>query len=1048
LDNIGAGQAPVSTPAAGRPEVQPPSYASLSSEPAQTSLFEERQEAPASVGKFDFAWESDVFRNQERKARTEDVDFRWNVATGSADRPPAAVITAAADDRENVAVARKREEESEDIFHDDTFHLRTSEGEDAKFVESKKNEEFQELLDEEFERIKERQAEIDEEKNRINESILDPPEPTPTILVTGENARSAAEERIQNYLRKADMEMRKALEEQSAADAEEPGASEPDSIAANEPAGGMPEEAPPVEPVAAGPVVSEPYAAPAEEPPSGFAAAGFMTAAPPVAGEPYTAPAGEPPVAPEPVQEYQPSPAPEAREDFDSYKSYEDSFSTAPDDHDINRMAFGFKHGEGDIAWEREHADYDPSVSAIKEGRALEDIIGEYHKDDAAPENDEPAAEAGPGVAGGIFMTGFANPFAAGSAPSESAAPQTEAGEDGVFNTSFANPFAAPEAPVPPVVPEVPVPPVVPEAPVPPAIPEVPVPPLSAPFVPETPEPLAVPEAPEPLVVPEVPEPLVVPEMPEPLVVPEVPEPLVVPEVPEPLVVPETPEPLVVPEVPEPLVVPEVPEPLVVPETPEPLVVPEAPEPLVSEPLPGTTFESDIPAPPLGGQPLDVPPVPPIREEPDPLADDPIFGAALTPETPESSAGESLFSTPFGSETPAPASEPDAAFPPGADPAPPAFGQESPIRPAPVTAMTSAPISTRTQAPDIINKPVVFPFDEVPEKTEDDIFKVPDGKTPEAYKPVVDIPGAGEAVSPGVATGPAQGAPASAQQAGAAEMPSSAAPGAVPETVPGQTGAVTTAASSAASRKRPRKGVVVLVDILLVIAILLGICFALVKFAPDTGASELITKGYIKLTQIMGFGNEESNAAENDDAVSSADSDYIMPISDGDTLISSQLYNNYNIAEVKYDPGASWEEGVQYTIEGAAAAKPIDDDHWTDGAQGPVLYDESAVAAVITFSSGLVDYINNGNTNFLNAIAVGSSAEKKVAGYATSVSNVSADMLGIGNIRKNGDDLYVWTNETVTETMGGVPVQRTFKRLYLLTPDVEIYKVSDYEDIG
>jgi hypothetical protein len=79
---------------------------------------------------------------------------------------------------------------------------------------------------------------------------------------------------------------------------------------------------------------------------------------------------------------------------------------------------------------------------------------------------------------------------------------------------------------------------------------------------------------------------------------------------------------------------------------------------------------------------------------------------------------------------------------------------------------------------------------------------------------------------------------------------------------------------------------------------------------------------------------------------------------------------------------------------------------------------------------------------------VGSSAERKIAEYVASVSQISVDTLGVGNIRKNGGDLYVWTNETVTETRDGAPVQRAFKRLYLLTPDVDTYKVSDYEDVG
>jgi hypothetical protein len=356
-----------------------------------------------------------------------------------------------------------------------------------------------------------------------------------------------------------------------------------------------------------------------------------------------------------------------------------------------------------------------------------------------------------------------------------------------------------------------------------------------------------------------------------------------------------------------------------------------------------------------------------------------------------------------------------------------------------VTSATSAPVSGRGHAPDIINKPVVFPFDETPDKPAKDVFAVPESKTPEAHKPAVEIPGAAKpAATVAPATAPkepaAAPAPGTSPATGTAKTP---APGTSPATGTAKTPA-------AAKRKNPNRAIIVIIDIVIIMLVIVAVCFVIVKFAPGTGASELI----MKLMRTTGIVSEESSAAGEDGSRSSADSGYIMPISDGDTLISSQLYNNYNIKEVKYDPSASWEEGVQYAVEGAAGARPLGDDHWKDGPQGPLLYDEQAVAAVIRFDSSLVEYINNGNTNFLSSIAVGSPAEKKVAGYVASATQISADVLGIGNIRENGDDLYVWTNETVTETLGGVPVQRTFKRLYMLTPDVETYKVSDYDDIG
>ncbi|MDR3225812.1 MAG: hypothetical protein LBT52_05935 [Clostridiales Family XIII bacterium] len=310
-----------------------------------------------------------------------------------------------------------------------------------------------------------------------------------------------------------------------------------------------------------------------------------------------------------------------------------------------------------------------------------------------------------------------------------------------------------------------------------------------------------------------------------------------------------------------------------------------------------------------------------------------------------------------------------------------------------------------------------------------DIFNIPVSKTPEAYKPKID-PEPAAAATTATAT-----APASEQQPLHAFSESKSA----------EKADTKSKSVSEVMHSKPHKAVVVVVDILIIIAIILGACFALVKFVPDSGAAELITKGVVKMSQFFGSSSDESSAAEKPEVVNGS---YIMPITDGNTLISSQLYNNYNIADVRYDPQASWADGASYSIEGAAAAKPIDDDYWKDGSQGPIRYDESAVGAVIRFDSGLVEYINNGSTNLLNDIAIGSAAEKKLAEYVATVKQISIDKLGIGDIRKNGDDLYVWTNETVTEAKGGSPVQREFTRLYLLTPDVDEYKVSDFEDIS
>jgi hypothetical protein len=404
--------------------------------PAQgRPLFDASLDSPASVKKFDFSWESEAFHHQDQKTKSEDIEFRWNTGSDGLDASPAASVAAAVDKRESAASARKREEVAESIFQDDTSHLYANENEKdaAEVAVSKKNEEFQELLDEEFGKIKVAQPEIDEDRNRIGRETMTSPEPIPTVLVTGENARNAADERIQEYLRKADMEMRRALEEQAAA------ASGVESAPVS---GFEPVIVPEVKSASAPVIAPEPASAPviAPEPAS----------APEVQPAPAVIPAPAP--GPESSLAAAPGAGTKTSESFDPYESFGGSSFSAPDEQETNMRAFGFRHGEGDIEWEYEHKDYDPSVSAIAaddDAERTPDYLAGRSSSATVADAVHPA-EAGLAY-DGIFLTSFANPFAADVRPGESAVSQPARGEyaspaearhDGVFDTEFANPFA------------------------------------------------------------------------------------------------------------------------------------------------------------------------------------------------------------------------------------------------------------------------------------------------------------------------------------------------------------------------------------------------------------------------------------------------------------------------------------------------------------------------------------------------------------------------------------------------------------------------------
>ncbi|MDR0518648.1 MAG: hypothetical protein LBG82_01130 [Clostridiales Family XIII bacterium] len=996
-------------------------------EPVQTSMSESAPAAEPAM-KFDFSWESDVFHNQDYKGKTEDIEFKWNIGADSVDLTPSpAAAQPAAGVSEAAAAAPEQPDAQGGMFSGDTFHLRTNRRSDANISDAKKNEEFQELLDEEFERIRERQTEIDEERSRIYENVRKPDGAAPSVTVTGETAREAAEARIREYLRKADTEMFRALKEQAATPKDEP---------------------------AEQPELYEP-----PEPPEQF--------------EQF-----EQPEPPEPPELYAPPEQPEPPEQFEQpelSRPYSGDIFDHPSEQDVNTRAFAFNHGEGDVAWEYERSDYDPAISAIgldEGGDSEPDYL--TGKPDAAP---EPAAEtdaayesdaADKSLAADEFeeLAASVDVPAPGAPAAVASVFDVPASGAPIFDTSFFD-APVPEAPAPGTpafdtaffdepTPNAPAPDApTPDAPAPDAsTPDAPAEPVSdapasdAPasgdiFVAGFASPFAQPAEPTETQAAPVEPPVTSPAPPTAQVEP----PATSPAPPTAQVEPPAAPPTAQAEPPvaqtAALVAAAGPSDSIfdtgfanpfgepVPEEPKQAEPPAGLFPAVDSNVAGPSFVTVTPT--AAVTPAPFPEQDSAKAQQETAASSqaaeldfdsiPTADAApqesAPPAAPATAPTQTVAPTPVPTQATAatPAPEQPKAITPSQVSAP-----EPPIKAAPITEAGFTPISQRRHAPDIINKPVVFPFDDAAEQTkkpaDEEVFKVTEDKTPEAYKPKL----AADDESAPAASGTGE-TPASSPDGNAKGEQDSA---------------------QDKQRKKPNKAVIVIVDILIILAIIAVACWAVLWFAPDSGAATLIREGVVKMSGLVGISGNESNAAGKTD-----DPNYVMPISDGAMLVSSQLHKNYNIGEVRYDPQASWEDGRQYSVEGAAAAKPIDNDFWKDGPQGQLRYDETAVAAVIQFDSDLVEYINtSGSGKFLSDIATGSSADKKLLGYIASVKQLSVDKLGIGNIRKNGDDLYVWTIETITETKAGSPVQREFKRLYRLALDGDEYKVSDFEDLG
>jgi hypothetical protein len=250
---------------------------------------------------------------------------------------------------------------------------------------------------------------------------------------------------------------------------------------------------------------------------------------------------------------------------------------------------------------------------------------------------------------------------------------------------------------------------------------------------------------------------------------------------------------------------------------------------------------------------------------------------------------------------------------------------------------------------------------------------------------------------------------------------------------------------AAVAYKRQSKAVTILLDVLVILAVLVVGAFAILKFAPDSGLGQMIGSGVDKVVALLGINAQEEAPAPNDTPEDAPTDTVVDPISDKATLVGSQLYHNKFIGTVGYDPSAYYVAGNDYGVAGASESVPIENDYWADDEMGRVLYDEQAVASVIRFCSAFVDYINNGSISIFDEVEDGSPASEKLVDEDARLERIEFQLLGIGDIRQDGNYFYVWTKETIVETVDGTSTEQVYYKVYLLdTTDDKTMKVVDY----
>ena len=273
-----------------------------------------------------------------------------------------------------------------------------------------------------------------------------------------------------------------------------------------------------------------------------------------------------------------------------------------------------------------------------------------------------------------------------------------------------------------------------------------------------------------------------------------------------------------------------------------------------------------------------------------------------------------------------------------------------------------------------------------------------------------------------------------------------------PVETPGQPKPLVSNEGEAAEQPPRRKGgriiLTIFLDIVVILAVIIAGAFAILRFAPDTAIGNVINNAFYGIVEI--FKGEPVQSPTGDDPTEGTEvvPDIIAPATDKAALINDQLFNNRNgIKSVVYDPSAKYEAGRTYPIADAQKSTSLGNNFWIEDAYGTILYDESAVASIIRYNSNLIGYINLGDTSILGDIVEGSKAELQCFGDVVQVTHLEMDYLGIGDIRRNGESIIVWTIEVVKEIRDGETFEINRKMVYQLKPEGTILKVNDFAAI-
>lgn len=197
---------------------------------------------------------------------------------------------------------------------------------------------------------------------------------------------------------------------------------------------------------------------------------------------------------------------------------------------------------------------------------------------------------------------------------------------------------------------------------------------------------------------------------------------------------------------------------------------------------------------------------------------------------------------------------------------------------------------------------------------------------------------------------------------------------------------------------------VVLIVILAVEVVGMGIRF----IAPQSKAAEFIDNQLNKVIQLITGDDTEYSVIAAQVRTS--------PMEDKTDLINAQMDKNKNdnIKSIVYSSDLGYDQERDGKVSDLVLSQPMTQVEWgRDEDNYPVYYDEQVVGEIIAFESQLYNLRNKGNEEVLDMIEPDSTLYDEVKALKNQKTEGTFDKLEIGEIRQAGSNYYVWVRETI-----------------------------------